>query len=109
VNESDKAKIDRLLNLMEQEVGNTDDNADCALWHLLVLWKDRLPKLDGYFHKCFRQNDVTDSGHSDMAIWHLLYHSKLFWRLYEKVNAEFSSEAGEHSKPASETVVKVQS
>jgi hypothetical protein len=34
---------------------------------MLMEHKDKLPRLDGYFDKAFRQIDVTDSGHYDMV------------------------------------------
>lgn len=81
-------QIARLLELMDKETQDSDKPADRALWHLLKRWEDRLPELDGYFHKAFRQMDVTDDGHTDMAIWNLIHHSKTFWRLFEEVQTE---------------------
>ena len=80
-----KAKLDRLLTLL-YDYGYLP--IDCALWHSLNLWKDDLPPLDDGFHKKFRQVNVTDSGHGDMIIWHLLDASELFWDLLEQVEKE---------------------
>ena len=55
---------------------------------LLKHWEDKLPILDDYFHKAFRQTDVTDEGYIDIAIWSLLNDSTLFWRLFERVQGE---------------------
>jgi len=43
------------------------------------LWLD--PENLERFHKDFRQIDVTPSPEIDMAIWHLLHSSELFWKL----------------------------
>lgn len=82
-------RLVRLLELLDKE-SREDINgyADRALWHALTRWKDNLPELDDYFHKAFRQCDVTDDGHTDMVIWCLLNHSKRFWRLFEMVQEE---------------------
>lgn len=34
-----------------------------------------------WFHKAFRQTDVTGNGDIDMAIWHLLQKASLFWQI----------------------------
>jgi hypothetical protein len=75
-------KIDQLLALMDGQTSWPDHPGERALWHLLSQWKDRLPELDGYFHKAFRQTDVTDDGHTDMAIWCLLQDAPIFWELF---------------------------
>jgi len=80
-----KTKSDRMTRLLklfdEKTYNHTGKNhyAERALFHLLEKWKDRLPPLNHYFHKAFRQVDVTDDGNTDMAIWCLLNQSKLFW------------------------------
>lgn len=61
---------------------------DCALCHALKKWKDNLPPLDDYFHKAFRQIDVTDCGHADMILWNLINASDLFWKALETVRKE---------------------
>lgn len=78
-------KIDKLLKLLNEETINGNKPSDRTLFHLLSHWKDVLPKLDNYFHKAFRQTDVTESGHIDMAIWYLLNESILFWEIFERV------------------------
>lgn len=57
-----------------------------ALLHLLLENYSCLPAPDGMFHKAFRSNDVTGSGHTDMAIWNLLQSSHLFWDLFAESN-----------------------
>lgn len=74
-----KDLIDRVLKLLDERSSKSDSMPDRALWHMLAHHRDELPVLDGYFHKAFRQVDVTDSGHHDMTIWCLLYNSTLFW------------------------------
>ena len=88
-------RLVRLLELLDKE-SREDINgyADRALWHALTRWKDSLPELDDYFHKCFRQCDVTDDGHTDMVIWNLLNHSQRFWRLFEMVQDEPNDQFG---------------
>ncbi len=78
-----------LLDEYEQKLrrSHTERNADRALFHLLDRFREDLPPLDGYFHKCFRQCDVLDLGHGghiDAAVHSLLYEADLFWRLFEK-------------------------
>jgi hypothetical protein len=71
----------RDLSLSHDEVFH----ADRALWNLLHRWREELPALDDYFHKAFRQTDVTDDGYTDMAIYNLLHVSKRFWVAFEDV------------------------
>ncbi len=62
---------------------SSDSNyyADSALVLLLIKYRDALPTMDGYFHKCFRQCDVTDNGTIDMVIHKLLDQSVRFWKV----------------------------
>lgn len=56
-----------------------------GLYLLLKAFADDLPEINGYFHKSFRQTDVIDIGDHgaiDMAIWHLLQESEIFWRVF---------------------------
>lgn len=81
--------IDILLERLDERTKSHMNNwNDRALFHLLKLHKDRLPKLDDYFHKAFRQVDVTDSGECDMAIWCLLQDAPIFWDCFESVQPE---------------------
>jgi hypothetical protein len=60
-----------------------------ALWCLLTHTQDALLPFfqkdfdRHWFHKAFRQIDVTDSGDLDMAIWHLLGKSEILWKLFD--------------------------
>lgn len=77
----------RLVELMDKATQG-ESNADRALYCLLKRYQDVLPELDDYFHKAFRQTDVTDSGYTDSAIWHLIGESQVFWRCFEKCQGE---------------------
>lgn len=88
--------IDRLLDLMEGAIKSCDDyrqqSVDTALRLLLRKYRDELPELDDYFHKAFRQIDVTNDGNIDMVIWHLIDASEAFWVAYEMVSKEIGIE-----------------
>lgn len=87
---TDKLLIDRLISGMEAVCVRGEATAvDAALWHALRLWRDKLPELDGYFHKAFRQCDVLGNGDADMVMWHLLDGSELFWKVF---NGEFAAD-----------------
>lgn len=61
-----------------------------ALWNLLKANEKHIEGLiegdpTGYwFHKAFRQVDITGSRHMDMAIWILLCEASLFWKMLEE-------------------------
>lgn len=67
-----------------------DAGKERALWNLLKANEKNISGLieqdaTGYsFHKSFRQLDICDSGHTDMAIWELLSEATLFWEMLEK-------------------------
>jgi hypothetical protein len=96
-------RITRLLELFEEKTKDGNNQADRALWHLLSQWEDRLPKLDHYFHKAFRQADITNDGHTDMAIWCLLNQSTLFWELVTLVRKRKKFGELESQKAGKET------
>lgn len=57
---------------------------------LYFLLKDNEKYLDGkiehdqtgeWFHKSFRQVDVTGSSNVDLSIWYLLQNAPLFWKI----------------------------
>ena len=75
----------KLMKLFEGTLSDQSKSSDMALYHLLRRWKDSLPTLDVNCHKSFRQHDTTSDGDTDMAIWHLLDGSVLFWKLYYEV------------------------
>lgn len=76
-----------------KEENNKDKyGPDCALRHLLKEGENRIEwPIDNQFHKNFRQIDVI-SGHIDMAIWHLLPHTNLFWEIYNYLCLEINKE-----------------
>lgn len=80
-------QITLLLERMDEETKG-DWGFERGLYHLLKANETKLPPLDDYFHKAFRQVDVTESGHTDMAIWQALQESKVFWRCFESVQPE---------------------
>ena len=48
-------------------------------------YRDKLPPMDQWFAREFQKNDVTDHGDVDLAIWHLIWASKLFDDVYAYV------------------------
>ena len=80
-------KITQLLERMDKETKNVW-GFERGLYHLLKAHESELPELNGYFHKAFRQVDITESGHIDMAIWQMLQESKVFWLCFESVQPE---------------------
>jgi len=70
-----------------------ENNKERPLWNLLKANEKHIEGLieedstGHWFHKAFRQTDVTDTGYMDMAIWELLHYAPLFWELIAE-NAE---------------------
>ena len=64
-----------------------DDEVERALWNLLKANEEQIEGLieedstGFYFHKAFRQQDITESGFTDMAIWLLLQEAPIFWNM----------------------------
>jgi hypothetical protein len=88
-------KFESFLKVFESEIDKRSIwSADIALLHLLkqyvkeiVGWYAEAKKSAYKFQKFFRQCDVTNSGHSDMAIWHLIGQSEAFDRAWKKSTA----------------------
>lgn len=80
-----KINIDHILNKMEELIDCRYQKYpnDTALMQLLREFKECLPEVDDYFHKAFRQCDITPSGRIDNAIWYLLNGTELFWIVLE--------------------------
>ncbi len=78
-------KVKKLLSIFKKKVEEKGSHADTALWYLLKDNEEYLPDVDGYFHKAFRQIDVTPSGKVDCAIWELLEGTDLFWEVFGTV------------------------
>ncbi|MEK0337724.1 MAG: hypothetical protein QQN41_09865 [Nitrosopumilus sp.] len=93
-----KDKLHRLIELLNKSSQDPWNYAERALYHLLTKYEDQLPPVDGYFHKAFRQIDVTDDGDTDMAIYCLLHHSKLFWEALTEVRRRKVSNRSKHEK-----------
>ena len=85
---NDKVKIKQFLELFEKRTKTSDSYASRALYKLLSEYESKLPNIDDYFHKAFRQIDVTDSGNIDMAIWFLIHESDDFWYCYGVINKD---------------------
>lgn len=62
-------------------------SVDRALLYLLEEFEEDLPEVDAYFHKAFRQVDVTNSGRIDAAIWQLIGLSDTFWEAFDEVTS----------------------
>jgi hypothetical protein len=81
---------DEFLEIYRQKIEkNTNSHpVDRILFHLLMSSKEKLPEFDkeypAWFHKAFRQVDVTEDGNLDIAIWHALNHAKIFWEVFEE-------------------------
>ena len=76
--------------MLEMMDGKTQGNGgfERGLFFLLKRYKSSLPLLNDYFHKAFRQIDITDSSLVDMAIWNALQDSEIFWHCFECVQDE---------------------
>lgn len=88
-------KIENFLSKLDKETKNPStriEYADRALYLLLLNNKNRLPDLDGRFHKTFRQTDVAKTGEEDMAIHHLINFSSVFWEVFESFKEKESEE-----------------
>jgi len=81
-----------LLNQYQEDINLAMDSfqpvyGERALYRLLVAHEKEITGLIEedetglYFHKSFRQIDVTNSGHIDMAIWLLLQQAPIFWNI----------------------------
>lgn len=81
----------KLLEVFREKIEHNLSNkpelysVDRALLYLLEEFKNDLPEVDHYFHKAFRQVDVTDSGRIDAAIWQLIGLSTTFWQAFNEV------------------------
>ena len=74
-----------IKTLIEQLGQQAKTSADHALHKLLTIHADQLPAINDYFHKAFRQGDVTDDGKVDMEIWELIHESHAFWEVFNKM------------------------
>jgi hypothetical protein len=77
-----------LEELRESKEYNNISGAERALILLLLDEKENIyiPDDDpNWFHKQFRQIDVTSSGMRDSAIWNLINDSEIIWKALDKV------------------------
>ena len=80
-------KTAKLLQLYDEST-KTVSGPERALYCLLKAYETEIPEPDDYFHKAFRQTDVTGDAQIDMAIWHLLHRAHTFWGCFEEVQGE---------------------
>lgn len=82
--------MDFNLFMKEYDKATSSANKERALWNLLksqeVVVKEYFETDINYFHKAFRQVDVTASGYLDTAIWELLDEATIFWEVLESLN-----------------------
>lgn len=84
----DVQKIRKFLELFDKRTRSSGSHVCRALYNVLLKYEDCLPDIDDYFHKSFRQTDVTDNAKIDLAIWHLLHISDDFWYCYGIINKD---------------------
>ena len=73
--------IDKILSRLDKEATT---RGDTALFLILNEYKGVLPEVSERFHKSFRQIDVLPNSSLDMAVWHLLSNSPLFWKIFHE-------------------------
>jgi hypothetical protein len=82
-------EFDKLMLEFDKRTLNGRSYTDRALYHLIAEHRKDLEGMSpGYFHKAFRQTDVTKSAHIDMAFWQLLQDAPVFWKLMEEMYPE---------------------
>jgi hypothetical protein len=82
--------FDKLLPELDKRTkdmfGISSDYCSRALYYLIL---DNREHLEGfsvyYFHKAFRQIDVTPTGNLDMAFYSLLNGARIFWEIIEEL------------------------
>jgi hypothetical protein len=83
--------FDKLLPELEKRTKGRIGSSRCdrALYHLLLEFrKDMEGYTPDYFHKAFRQINVTKSGNVDMAFYALLDDAPIFWAIIEEMYPE---------------------
>lgn len=95
----------RFIDLMDaatKDFGFTKQAHERALFFLLKRHANELPDVtqkDG-FQKMFRQCDITDSGATDMAIWHLIGCSEVIWDCLDACKPKRASKKAKAYPPA---------
>lgn len=95
-----KELIEKYDVITDEDANNNYFSLERVLWNLLKaneteIIKHQLLEEDetGYwFHKAFRQIDVTGNANTDMAIWLLLRKAPLFWKLVNDNNPNGDNE-----------------
>lgn len=116
MNAKTKATWDEFLELLNKathdDAARPDFYAGRALYHILAEEVENLgpfPRTSNerfWFHKMFRQADVTSSGHKDMVIWCLLNQSNAFHELAESFARRPRARPRQHKKDQSEPATK---
>jgi len=75
------------LSILTNDCSYTIDSHNRALYLLLAKYESKLQSIDDgeYFHKSFRQTDVTGDTTIDLVIWNLLHSCDIFWTLYDRM------------------------
>ena len=79
-------KTKDFLLKFDKAISRKIHNADSALLILLKKYENNLPEeIDDidWFHKMFRQIDITEEPMMDEVIWHLIGDSDVFFDVYE--------------------------
>jgi hypothetical protein len=84
-------KAKEFLEIFEKIIKSKNNihSSDRALHLLLIKYEKELPDVIEdieWFHKMFRQTDVTNEKHMDMVIWNLIGCSEDFWHVYNNYN-----------------------
>lgn len=92
-----RTNYNKMLGIFETLSKDHENRYERALYLLLLEFKAQMPPLETladyeYFHKAFRQTDVTYSDELDMAIYNLLESSELFWQICEQLFRSTKSE-----------------
>lgn len=81
----------QLLDKLDQKTKSLENN-ERVLFLLLKEYEEQITGLieqdefkGGWFHKAFRQTDVTNSGKIDSAIWMLISQSEIFWKVVKNI------------------------
>ena len=80
--------VSKFRELYAEFLGRDESKSERALFYLLDAYQKDLPDLSNpeWFHKAFRQTDVTGNGKIDMAIWLLIGQSDVVWDVLETFN-----------------------
>ena len=74
--DDDAFDVKLMLHILDKRT-KQEQSIDRVLYLLLRAHENDIPNSASWFHKAFRQVDVTGNGSVDMAIWHAIHMSKL--------------------------------